>query len=54
MPSLMLRPSRPAQSPVATGRNVIHSEKAKAMVVPSATSTSMLAEPLRSEAQAPL
>lgn len=52
MPSLMA----PAwdQSPMATGRNVMTSEKAKAMVVPSATSTSMLAEPERRAPHAPL
>ena len=54
MPLLMATDSWLVQSPRTTGRNVIHSEKRNAIVVPSATSTSMLADPLLSDANAPL
>lgn len=54
MPSLMARASWLDQSFTTTGKNVIHSEKRNAMEVPSATSTSMFAEPPLSEPHAPL
>ena len=49
---MMARASWLDQSPVTTGRKVIHSENRNAMEVPKATSTSIFAEPPLSEPHA--
>ena len=54
IPPLICTPASPVQSPAATGMNVIARENRNAMVVPSATSTSMFADPPLSEPYAPL